>query len=100
MRDRLGDWFGLGRISAPSRRDSAGRLPVPGENETSLRQRLPAHLRGTAADIHFDSLPFTPLYRTDTEFAAEVSNQTVHGVMHLGWAEQGEYCYQARWPST
>ena len=37
-----------------------------------------------------------PLYRTDTEFAAEVSNRTVHGVMHLAWVEQGEGRYQAQ----
>jgi hypothetical protein len=35
-----------------------------------------------------------PLYRTGDEFAAEVSNQTVHGVMHLAWVDQGEGRYQ------
>jgi hypothetical protein len=42
-------------------------------------------LRGTADDVHFDNLPFVPLYRTEDEFAAEISNQTVHGVMHVTW---------------
>jgi Protein of unknown function (DUF2867) len=87
VRDRLGRWFGLGRISAPIDRgweDAAGKLPIPGKDETSLTDRLPDDLRNTAADLHFDSLPFTPLYRTDVEFAAELSNRTVHGVMHLG----------------
>ena len=44
LRDRLGSWFGLGRISAsidPSRDDGAGKLPIPGTNETSVAQRLP-----------------------------------------------------------
>src|SRR5271169_91739 len=37
IRDRLGIWFDLGRISAPSDRDAAsGKLPIPGMNETSL----------------------------------------------------------------
>jgi hypothetical protein len=90
-RDRLGRWFGLGRISAPS--DAAGRLPIPGTNETSLAGRLPADLRHTVADLDFGSLPFTPVYRTDTEFAAELSNQTVHGVMHLAWVDQGDGRY-------
>ena len=27
---------------------------------------------------------FTPLYRTGGEFAAELSNDTVHGVVHIG----------------
>jgi len=96
LRDRLGAWFDLGRVSAPATEDSTGQLPIPDEDATSLRNRLPAHLRGTAADVHFDSLPFTPLYRTDRELAAEVSNQTVHGVMHLAWVEQSEDRYQAQ----
>ena len=37
-----------------------------------------------------------PLYRTDTEFAAELSNQTVHGVMHLAWVDQGDGRYQGQ----
>lgn len=90
-RDRLGRWFGLGRISAPI--DAAGRLPIPGTIETSLAGRLPADLRHTVADLDFGSLPFTPVYRTDTEFAAELSNRTVHGVLHLAWVDQGDGRY-------
>jgi Protein of unknown function (DUF2867) len=99
VRDRLGSWLGLGRISAPvdsARDDTAGKLPIPGERETSLAGRLPEDLRNTAADVHFDSLPFTPLYRTDVEFAAEISNHTVHAVMHLAWVEQSEGRYQGQ----
>lgn len=97
VRDRLGSWFDLGRISAPAdrgREEAAGKLPIPGTNETSLTDRLPDDLRNTAADLDFASLPFVPLYRTDVEFAAELSNQTVHGVMHLAWVDQGEGRYQ------
>jgi hypothetical protein len=91
LRDRLGSLFSLGRISVPvdGGRDEAGKLPIPGTSETSLAGRLPDVLRGTAADVDFGSLPFVPLYRTDVEFAAEVSNRTVHGVMHLGWVDRG-----------
>jgi hypothetical protein len=94
IRDLLGSWFGLGRISAPD--DGVGKLPIPGTHETSLSERLPEDLRDTAADLDFGSLPFVPLYRTDDEFAAEVSNQTVHGVMHLAWVDQGEGRYQGQ----
>ena len=99
VRDRLGSWFGLGRISAPVDSDSddaAGKLPIPGTNETSLTDRLPDDLRNTAGDLKFTFLPFAPLYRTDVEFAAELSNQTVHGVMHLAWVDQGEGRYQCQ----
>lgn len=99
FRDRLGRWFDLGRISAPVGSDgdgAAGKLPIPDRGETSLADRLPEDLRGTAADVRFKALPFVPLYRTDIEFAAEVSNQTVHGVMHLAWVEQGPGRYQGQ----
>jgi hypothetical protein len=99
VRDRLGSWFGLGRISAPidsGGEDAAGKLPIPGSNETSLADRLPDDLRNTAADVHFDFTPFAPLYRTDVEFAAEMSNRTAHDVMHLAWVDQGEGRYQGQ----
>jgi hypothetical protein len=99
VRDRLGEWFGLGRILPPAqgaRGDGPGKLPIPGTHETSLSDRLPDDLRDTAADLDFRSLPFAPLYRTDDEFAAEMSNQTVHGVMHLAWVDQGDGRYQGQ----
>jgi hypothetical protein len=99
IRDRLGSWFDLGRISAPVNSGSdggAGGLPIPGKSETSLANRLPEDLLGTAGDLHFDSLPFISLYRTDVEFAAEISNRTVHAVMHLAWVDQGAGSYQGQ----
>jgi hypothetical protein len=99
VRDRLGEWFDLGRISDPidnGRADGAGALPIPGRSETSLTDRLPDDLRDTAADVDFGSTPFTPLYRTDDEFAAELSNRTVHAVMHLAWVDRGEGRYQGQ----
>jgi len=38
-------------------------------------------------------LPFKPLYLTHDEFAAEIANQTMHGVLHLGWVpdDTGRY---------
>jgi hypothetical protein len=95
LRDRLGSLLSLGRISVPSE-DSKGGLPIPGTSETSLAGRLPDDLRGTAADVTFPSLPFVPLYLTGSELAAEISNQTVHGVMHLAWVDQGGGRYQAQ----
>lgn len=98
VRERLGTWLHLDGISDPIDRgdDAAGRLPIPGTNETSLTGRLPADLRNTTADLKFGSVPFTSLYRTDVEFAAELSNKTVHGVMHLAWVDQGNGRYQGQ----
>ncbi len=86
LRWRLGRWFRWD--------DPATKLPIPGKQESSLAGRLPDDLRNTAADLRFR--PFTPLYRTGNEFAAELSNQTVHAVMHLAWVDQGEGRYQGQ----
>lgn len=97
-RDQLGRWFGLGRISVSvddARPGAVGGLAIPGTTETSLSERLPADLRGTATDAPL-GYPFTSLYRTDTEFAAELSNRTVHAVLHLGWADQGDGRYRGQ----
>jgi hypothetical protein len=88
VRWRLGQWFGWD--------DGAAKLPIPGQSETSLTDRLPDDLRHTAADLYSGSKLFTPLYLTDVEFAAELSNQTVHAVMHLAWVDQGEGRYQGQ----
>jgi Protein of unknown function (DUF2867) len=93
-RDRLGDWFDLGRISTTASKDD--RLPIPGTREFSLAERLSEDLRSSANDVHFEHLPFVPLYRTHNEFAAEISNQTVHGVMHLAWVDRDDGKYRAQ----
>jgi hypothetical protein len=56
-----------------------------GSRVPTLRDRLPADLRDAPSGPDFQALPFTPLYLLDDEFAAEIANRTVHGVMHLGW---------------
>ena len=59
-----------------------------GAPAATLRDRLPGDLRGTASAAGFAALPFTPLYLLDDEFAAEIVNRTVHGVLHIGWVEE------------
>ena len=88
LRYRVGGWFGWD--------DPARELAIPGDPETTLSARLPADLRGTAGDPGHSSYGFRPLYRTEDEWAAEISNRTVHGVMHLGWVDQGERVYQGQ----
>jgi len=55
-----------------------------GGRVATLRERLPADLRDGPSGPEFDALPFSSLYLIDDEFAAEIANRTVHGVMHLG----------------
>jgi hypothetical protein len=94
LRDVLGRLFGLGRIA--TNEETVGELEIPGTHYCSLAVRLPPDLRGTAADVDFGSVPFNPLYRTDDEFAAEVSNKTVHGILHLAWVDQGAGDFQGQ----
>ncbi len=67
-----------------------------GSRVTSLRERLPVDLRSTSLGAEFDGLPFTALYLVDDEFAAEVANRTVHGVMHIGWVEDEPGSYHGQ----
>ncbi len=95
IRDLLGRVFGLGRVSTSA--DDAGVWPpVPGTGERSLMGRVPEELRGTATDSRLTEKPFRPLYLTDTEFADEISNRTMYGVMHLAWVDRGDGRYQAQ----
>jgi Protein of unknown function (DUF2867) len=55
-----------------------------GSRVPTLRDRLPVDLRDGPSGPDFEALPFTSLYLTDDEFAAEVANRTMHGVMHIG----------------
>jgi hypothetical protein len=67
-----------------------------GSRVPTLRDRLPADLRDAPSGPDFASAPFTSLYLLDDEFAAEVANQTVHGVMHLGWVPDGSGGYRGQ----
>ena len=64
-----------------------------GSRVATLRDRLPADLRDGPSGPAFDALPATSLYLLDDEWAAELANRTVHGVLHLGWVpdEKGGY---------
>ncbi|HXB65851.1 MAG TPA: DUF2867 domain-containing protein [Solirubrobacteraceae bacterium] len=66
-----------------------------GSRVTTLRERLPDDLRATAGP-EFEGLPFTSLYLTDNEFAAEIANQTMHGVLHFGWVPEPSGGYRGQ----
>jgi hypothetical protein len=87
IRWRVGGWFGWDDAPTP--------LAIPRDSQTTLSARLPEDLRDTATAADRRST-FTPLYRTDDEWAAELSNRTVHAVMHLAWVEKGQGRYQGQ----
>ncbi len=66
-----------------------------GSRVPTLRDRLPADLRETSAASN-PALPFRPLYLLEDEYAAEIANRTVHGVMHLGWVPSPEGGYRGQ----
>jgi hypothetical protein len=77
--------------------DASSKLPVPGRTETTLSARVPESLRDTTRPpVVLSSTSFIPLYRTDEEWAAELSNRTVHAVVHLAWVDQGEGVYRGQ----
>jgi hypothetical protein len=67
-----------------------------GSGAPTLRDRLPADLRAARPGQKFEALPFSPLYLTDDEFAAEIANRTMHGVIHLGWVGDGSGGYRGQ----
>ena len=67
-----------------------------GSRVPTLRDRLPEDLRDAPSGPEFDALPFTSLYLLEDEFAAEIANRTMHGVMHLGTAPDGTGGFHAQ----
>jgi hypothetical protein len=84
IRWKLGEIFGWDSENA----GLGSRVPT-------LRDRLPADLRGTPQP-DFEALPFKTLYLLDDEWAAEIANKTVHGVMHIGWIPDETGCYRGQ----
>jgi Protein of unknown function (DUF2867) len=62
----------------------------------TLRDRLPVDLRDAPSGPDFAALPFTSLYLLDDEWAAEIANRTMHGVMHIGWVRDGTGGYRGQ----
>ena len=67
-----------------------------GSRVPTLRDRLPADLRDAPSGPDFAALPFTSLYLLDDEWAAEIANRTMQGVMHIGWVPDGTGDYRGQ----
>lgn len=76
-------------------------LPISGCSETSIRSRLSEedeernHI--AAKDLQTDDLgPFRAAYLYENERLDEISNDTVHALMHIGWVKKQEGRYTAQ----
>jgi hypothetical protein len=68
-----------------------------GSERPTLRDRLPVDLReGPSGPDDSVMAPFTSVYLLEDEWAAEVVNRTVHGVMHIGWVPDGRGAYRGQ----
>jgi hypothetical protein len=85
LRWKLGELFGWDDA------DSGIGSRVP-----TLRDRLPDDLLGAGTGPSFEGLPFEPLYLLHDEWAAEIGNRTMHGVLHLGWVPEGADGYRGQ----
>jgi hypothetical protein len=85
IRWKLGEIFGWDEVDP-------GDLP----DWEMLRDRLPQDLRNGPTGPEFAELPFEPVYLLDDEWAAEIVNKTVHGVLHLSWVPDGHGAYRGQ----
>jgi uncharacterized protein DUF2867 len=67
-----------------------------GSRVSTLRDRLPADLRDIPPGPESGSLPFTSVYLLEDEWAAEIANRTMHGVMHVGWVPDDNGGYRGQ----
>lgn len=81
----------LGAVFGWDEPDAGSGTRVP-----TLRDRLPDDLRDAPTGPAIDATPFTPLYLLDDEWAAEIANATVHGVLHVGWVVNDTGSYDAQ----
>ncbi len=70
-----------------------------GSRVATLLDRLPSDLRDGPSGPDFDALPFTALYLTDDEFAAEIANRTMHGSCTSAGFQPRPAATAPRWPS-
>lgn len=67
-----------------------------GGRVTTLRDRLPDDLREGPRGPDLRTAPFTSVFQTHDEWAAECANKTMHGVLHIGWVPDGNGGYHGR----
>lgn len=92
-KSRLASWIfrvrcWLGRVFGWDR--VFNELPIPGCTETSLRDRIAPSDRAEVYTQSTSLFPLRPVYRDQRDAAMELSNRTVHVVMHYAWVPEGD----------
>ena len=67
-----------------------------GARVPTLRDRLPPDLRDGLRGPDLQAAPFTSVFQTHDEWAAEIANRTMHGVMHIGWVQSPDGGYRGQ----
>ncbi|HEY9207287.1 MAG TPA: DUF2867 domain-containing protein [Candidatus Methanoperedens sp.] len=75
-------------------------LPIPGCWETTVKIRLSSQdleksKAGKAIKVNNTDLEFRPVYLFEDESLHELSNDTVHGLIHIGWIKKNDNYYKA-----
>ncbi len=75
-------------------------LPIPGCTETTVKSRLTREeleqsKTGKAIQLNTTDLEFRPVYLFQDESLHEISNDTVHGLIHFGWIKKNDNFYTA-----
>ena len=89
LREALGKVFGWDR--------AVNEIPVPGTEELSLRERLSDAERARQPWANGDDTivsvgelgGFRLVYQNEHEVIHEISNSTVHAIMHVSWVHEG-----------
>jgi uncharacterized protein DUF2867 len=71
------------------------KTPAPVRLLFAIRSKLGGLLRLDSEPVT-DEFPFTTILENDREWAGELSNRTVDGVLHLGWVPDQEGSYRGQ----
>jgi hypothetical protein len=90
---RLANWIfsvrvWLGRVFRWDR--LFNELPIPGCTEISLRDRIAPSDRTELYPKSNSPFPLRPIYQDQRDAALELSNRTVHVVLHYAWVPEGD----------
>ena len=85
-------WAIRWRVGGLARMGPSGRRARSGAADAS--RQLAGGSAKRPSGPEFAALPFTSLYLIADEWAAEIVNRTVHGVMHVGWVSDGDGPYR------